>query len=163
MYNAIRAFALYREQSFWKWKWCTSATTSSQASSPTGGGSVAEYGQCGGIGYSGTTSGILRSCVQNFPEPVCVSPCTCVVSNAYIKYTHGTFANRTDLILWAAVQPMLTVLRKLRIRIKVCCLLCNGFLYRLKNEIDRGTSLRHHACQNRTPMKFSAVLEPRGQ
>ncbi|KAF7291755.1 CBM1 domain-containing protein [Mycena chlorophos] len=42
-------------------------TSSSAATSPTG--TVAEYGQCGGIGYTGPTA--------------CVSPFTCTVSNAY--------------------------------------------------------------------------------
>lgn len=52
----------------------TSTTTSSASSSTgtgtgTSSGTVPEYGQCGGIGYSGATT--------------CVSPYTCTVSNAY--------------------------------------------------------------------------------
>ncbi|KAF8310076.1 hypothetical protein DL93DRAFT_2169922 [Clavulina sp. PMI_390] len=46
----------------------TTSKTTSSASSPTT-GTVAEYGQCGGIGYTGST--------------VCASPYTCTYSNAY--------------------------------------------------------------------------------
>ncbi|KAJ7637007.1 cutinase-domain-containing protein [Roridomyces roridus] len=46
-----------------------SSTSSSKTSAPTGGGTVAEYGQCGGIGWTGGTA--------------CVAPFTCQVLNSY--------------------------------------------------------------------------------
>jgi len=45
------------------------STTSTTATSTSTGGAVAEYGQCGGIGWTGGTS--------------CVSPYVCTVSSAY--------------------------------------------------------------------------------
>jgi len=47
----------------------TSATSSSAASTSTATGTVAQYGQCGGLTYSGPTT--------------CVSPFTCTFSSAY--------------------------------------------------------------------------------
>ncbi|KAI1322542.1 cutinase-domain-containing protein [Xylariaceae sp. FL0255] len=47
----------------------TTTSGSSPTTSPTGSGTVAEYGQCGGIGYTGPTT--------------CVSPYTCKEASAY--------------------------------------------------------------------------------